>query len=120
MPFATLQHKSSLTRRTLGILVALCLLVTPVISMATDLHELSHGAQHLQAGHEVTDPDHGDAPDGVHAVLHGVHVCDSGVGIPPSLVPVILSGVPVSVFPQLDTRRGSAGTNLLFRPPRQN
>jgi hypothetical protein len=120
MLYAATRQRSSLARRALGVLVVACLLVAPAMSMAMDLHELSHGVQHLQAGHEVADPDHGEDQDGLHSVLHGVHMCGHGVGIPPSLVTLTITGGSVPLLAQPDPRRPSAASSLLFRPPRQN
>ena len=48
MSFAAPRYRSSLTRRVLGALMAFCLATAPMLSMASDLHELSHGVEHLQ------------------------------------------------------------------------
>jgi hypothetical protein len=115
-----MRHRSSTSRRVLGALVAFCLLTAPLVSTAVEMHELSHGAQHLQLGHEVTEPDHGDTPDGLHAILHGVHSCCHAVGVFPNPVALIVSTESVPSPAQLDACYGSAGPDLLFRPPRQN
>ena len=116
-----------MTNRPLAVLVALCLLVAPVLSRAMDLHELSHETQgsvqadHHEPGHpHVDDQDDDDGPGGLHAVLHGVHVCGHGLGIPPSLTAAILSNAPVPPVLQPDVLPASATPNLLFRPPRQD
>jgi len=102
----------------LGVMIAFCLATAPMLSMASDLHELSHGIEHLQQEHAIADPDHDEEQDGIHSVLHGVHSCGHGVGILPEVVALKLScnsGAPAA---QQDIWRGSTGPDLLFRPPR--
>jgi hypothetical protein len=115
-----MRHRSSASRRALGALVAFCLLVAPLVSTAMEMHELSHGAQHLQLGHEVTEPDHGDAPGGLHAILHGVHACCHAVGVFPNTVSLIVATESVSSPAQQDAWHGSTGPDQLFRPPQRN
>lgn len=116
-----------MTNRPLAAVVVLCLLFAPVISLAMDLHALSHDAQEAaQAHHPQSNHDHADDHDGddspspLHDVLHGVHVCGHGLGIPPSLTLPALTSAPVSPILQSDTGQANAPTNPLFRPPRQN
>ncbi|MEP7311600.1 MAG: hypothetical protein ABI859_03390 [Pseudomonadota bacterium] len=125
MPYVALRHRLFMTSRPLAVLVALCLLIAPMLSMAMDLHGLSHEAQGtVQADHYEPAHHHGvdhddDAPGGLHALLH-VHLCGHGMGIPPSLsLPELLSSpVPSVLQPAMLVL--SAEPNLLFRPPRQD
>ena len=88
--------------------------------MAADLHELSHDATHVHIGHDAADEQHEDIPGGLHAALHGVHVCGHGIAIPPSVMPLVLSGERESLLPHSDDLPASAASSLLFRPPRQS
>ena len=88
------------------------------MSMASDLHELSHDARHAHIGQDAADEQHEDIPGSLHAALHGVHVCGHGIAIPPSVMPLVLSGEHVSLLPQSDHLPASAASSLLFRPPR--
>jgi hypothetical protein len=111
---------SRLSRQLLGVLVAFCMATTPTLSAAIDLHELSHGAQHLEQGHALVDADHDDEEGGILSTLHGVHFCGHGVGILPEVLSLKLSSEPVAPTELQDIWRGSAGPDLLFRPPRQS
>ena len=127
MRYLMLQQRPGLTSRPLAVLVALCLLLSPVIGMATAMHELSHEAQEIAQSHQhqsqhdhADDHDEDDSQPGLHSVLHGVHVCGHGIGIPPSLMPPVAADAIMSRVLQPDALAVSAAPNLLFRPPRQN
>ena len=103
----------------LGVLVAFCMATAPTLSAAIDLHELSHGAQHLEQGHALVDADHDEDEGGILSTLHGVHFCGHGVGILPEVLSLKLAHHSVPPIGQQDIWRGSTGPELLFRPPRQ-
>ena len=104
----------------LGVLVAFCLATAPMLSLAGDLHELSHGVEHLQQGHAIADPDHDEEQDGIHTVLHGLHSCGHGIGILPDAVSLKLACNSVAPIVQQYVWRGSTNPDLLFRPPRRS
>ncbi len=113
-----------MTSRPLAVLVALCLLIAPVVSMAMELHDLSHAAQEAAQAHHVSHHDHtddhdeDDMPSGLHAVLHGVTFCGQGLGILPSGTSPALADAPGPSALQEDIVQASVPPGLLFRPPR--
>jgi hypothetical protein len=131
MRYTALSQRRCIRSRFFAVLVAVSVSLAPVLSMAMDLHELAHEsgvaaaglAHHASPDHHSVDasvPGDDDAPGGLHAVLHSVHCCGHGLGIPPSLIPLTLSSASLAPIPQPDELQISAVSALLFRPPRRD
>lgn len=111
------------------IALALCLLVSPALTRAAELHELVHelsgehaldgsGHHHHDAGSQSDDDGDSDAGDPVHLLVHCVHTCGGSLAGTPSAAVAIIVAIEMAADLPAAAPVADAPVSLLLRPPR--